>query len=167
MSNLEVEEASESNSNYVNIYNNELLGCIGVYSVIKHIKSISSAKALLILPFVFQNDLVSYIGRSNVHIKSIEQLILRKPELISNFNERFYALLRVSVNSILMLNALGFLAIRPNGKIELLGEEDFIPSYEKRVIGIRATQIVKASPKIAKLLEDKVENLYLQLRVKL
>ena len=164
MSNL---ESSHFHSNYVNIYNNEILGCIGVYSIIKHIKSISAAKALLILPLVFQKDLVSYISRSNVHIQSIEQLILRKPELISNFDERFYALLKVSVNSIFILNSLGFLAIKPNGKIELLGEEDFIPSYEKRVIGKRATQIVKASPKIAKLLEDKVENLYVQLRVKL
>lgn len=167
MSNLENTEASQFNSDYVNIYNNEILGCIGIYSVIKHIKSISSAKALLILPLVFQNDLVSYISRSNVNVKSIEQLILRKPELISNFNERFYALLKVSVNSILMLHALGFLAINPNGRIELLGEGDFIPSYEKRVIGNRAIHIVKASSRVAKLLEDKVENLYLQLRVKL
>ncbi|MEF2095141.1 three component ABC system middle component [Bacillus sp. CFBP9009] len=160
-------EVSHFNNNYVNLYNNEIIGCIGIYSVTKHMKSISSAKALLILPMVFQNDLLSYMGRSNVDVKSIEQLILRKPDLLSNFNERFYSLLQVSVNSILILNALNFLTINPDGKIELLGERDFIPSYEKEEIGKRAFQIINVSYKVAKLLEDKVENLYLQLRVKL
>lgn len=150
-----------------NIFNNEMIGCIAMYSVIMHLESLSTAKAMLILPIAFHNQLVSYIGRANTDIKSIEQLLLRKPDLLANFNGRFYSLLEVSVNCIAILVALKFVSVNSKGKINVLKDKDFIPSKEKKVIGSRASRIIDSASQIAKLFDDDVENLYLQLRVKL
>lgn len=155
-------------SDYVNIYNNEIIGAIAIYSVLKHIKQVTPAKALLILPLILQRDLAIYLSKGNVNLNSIEQLILKKPELLSNFNERYYSLLKLSLNSILMLKELGFINISFTGKIELINhEEEFVPESKMKVIGKRARYIIKAAPKIANILKDRIENLTIQLRVKI
>ncbi|WP_025722463.1 three component ABC system middle component [Paenibacillus polymyxa] len=153
--------------NQTNIFNNEMIGCIAMYSVIRHLDSLSTAKAMLILPIAFHNQVVSYIGRANTEIKSIEQLLLRKPDLLANFNGRFYSLLEVSVNCIAILVALKFVSVNSEGTINVLKDKNFIPSREKKVIGSRASRIIDSASQIAKLFDDHVENLYLQLRVKL
>lgn len=150
-----------------NIYNNELIGCISIYHILKHSHTLSPAKAMLILPLVCHNGILSYLNRANTDVKSIEQLLIRKPELISNFNERFYSLLNTSINSILMLNAMNFISIK-EGLIYLIDEEkEFIPNKETKIIGKRAYKIIEASGTVSRLLDDKIDNLYLQLRVKL
>lgn len=162
--NLEIKN-DEVQGDYLNIYNNEIIGCISIYSVIRHLQNITAAKALLILPLTCHSQLLNYIGRANTDVKSIEQLLIRKPDSLANFNERFYSLLRVSTNSILMLSALDFVNIKTDGNIHFINGKDFIPNYNKEVIGKRAMQIIDKSSDIANLLDDKVENLYLQLRV--
>lgn len=158
---------SDLTVNQTNIFNNEMIGCIAMYSVIRHLESLSTAKAMLILPIAFHNQVISYIGRANTDIKSIEQLLLRKPDLLANFNGRFYSLLEVSVNCIAILVALKFVSVNSKGEINVLKDKDFIPSKEKKVIGSRASRIIDSASQIAKLFDDDVENLYLQLRVKL
>lgn len=157
----------ELNSQNVNIFNNEIIGCIAIYSVLEHVKILSIAKTLLILPLACHNELVSYIGRASVNVKSIEQLAIRKPDVIANFNARYYSLLEVSVNSVLILNALKFINVLQDGRIELVEGKNFIPKRDKIVIGNRAANIIKSSAALAKIIEDNVENLYLQLRVKI
>jgi len=153
--------------NQTNIFNNEMIGSVAMYSVIRHLGSLSTAKAMLILPIAFHNQIVSYIGRANTEVKSIEQLLIRKPDLLANFNGRFYSLLEVSVNCIAILAALKFVSISSDGTINVIKDKNFIPSSEKKLIGSRASRIIDSASQIAKLFEDNVENLYLQLRVKL
>lgn len=161
-------KSDKPHSDYINIYNNEIIGSIAIFSVLKYIKKVTAAKALFILPLILQRDLAIYLAKGNVNLKSIEQLILKKPELLSNFNERYYSHLKLSLNSILMLKELGFIKITPLGIIKLINiEEEFVPESKIKVIGNRAKYIIKAAPKVANLLEDKVENLTIQLRVKI
>lgn len=161
------QEYTESYDNYLNIYNNEAIGCLAIFAILQKLNVVSVAKSLLILPLAFQDELVSYVGRAKSDIKSIEQLIIRKPDLLSNFNSRFYSLLNVSLNSLLMLISLGLIKIDANGKIHIIEDKEFITSYEKKIIGERANNILKSSSGIAILLDDNTDNLYLQLRVRL
>lgn len=154
---------------FSDLYNNEIIGSIGVFSVINELSPISCAKVMLILPFLFHNDLVRYLNHSSTKVKSIEQLILKKPEFISNFNERFYDLIETSFNSILILNSLDIIYINKDGKIMINegNKNKLLKDLTKNKIGIRASNMVKASQKLAYLLTEDVDNLYLQLRVKL
>lgn len=170
MNNIDQNEnylSENSSYSYFNIYNNEIIGCIGIYSVIRELEYISSAKAMLILPLILQNDLLKYVNHSRVNIKSIEQLIIRKPDLLANVSVRFYSLIEITINSILILSSLEFITIDAKGIIRIVKDKDFLPIKDKKTIGNRGLEIIKGSRKIAELLGDSVENLYLQLRVRL
>lgn len=148
------------------VYNNELIGCISIYSVLKECKTLNPAKAMLIIPLMCHNGILSYINRTNTDIKSIEQLIIRKPELISNFSERFYSLLVNSINSVSILNSLELIEFSESNILK--NDKRYLFSAEQESeLGVRARKIITAAPTVSKLLEDDVENLFLQLRVKL
>ncbi|HDX9579644.1 TPA: hypothetical protein ROX88_003239 [Bacillus pseudomycoides] len=149
------------------LYNNEIIGAFSIFEVTRHLQTISCAKAMLILPLVSHDQTVSYLRRYNV--KSIEQLIVRKPEYFSNFNQRFTSLFTTSINSILILNTLNVITIKKGSLIEFNSnkESEIFYQNDKKILGTRAINIIKASDKLSELLDDSVENLYLQLRVKL
>ena len=151
----------------IDVFNNELIGCIAMYYVIKNLEELSLAKVMLILPMAFQDQLITYIGRKNVNINSIEQLLIRKPELLANFNERYYSLLKTSINCIGLLSALDKISIEKKGQINISNKESFFPLDDKKAVGDRAMRIINCAPKISILLNDNIENLYLQLRVTL
>ncbi|MGJ9458509.1 three component ABC system middle component [Oceanobacillus sp. CF4.6] len=165
------EEIFGENSNYSSkqLFNNELLGLISIFYVLKHVGKISSSTAMLIQPITFQNRIVSYINDSRTDVKSIEQLIIKKPEFFANFNGIFYSLIDVSTNSILILSSMDIIRIQDNGDISLKTNDEnlLLNSTEKRDIGARANNIIRASKSVGELLNDRKENLYLQLRVEL
>ncbi|MGP4039556.1 three component ABC system middle component [Gracilibacillus sp. D59] len=152
-----------------NLYNNEILGAISIFYILKHIGKMSSSTSMLVLPLSFHNSIVSYLNDSRTVVKSLDQFIIKRPDLFSNFNERFYSLLEISANSVLVLSSMNIISISNNGELilELDDEELLLNSIEKKDIGKRAYNIIKASKGIAELLADRKENLFLQLRVEL
>lgn len=152
-----------------NLFNNEVLAVIALFFVLRHFGEMSSSKVMLILPIAFHNKIISYINDSRTDVKSIDQLIIKKPEFFSNFNERFYSLLELSVNSILILASMNLVLIQADGKIILKSDDEslLLNSMKERDIGARAFSIVRASKDIGQLLNQRKENLYLQLRVKI
>lgn len=150
------------------LYNNEMLGAISLYYIIEKVTMLNSSKAMLVLPLVLHNDLISYINNSRTNAKSLEQLIVKKPEFFSNFNQRFYSLIDLSINSILILIKLDLVSINKSGQLALKSSIDLLlRGNDISLLGQRAKKIIQASSSIASLLNDSNENLYLQLRVKL
>lgn len=167
----EVSEADINNFNSIEseLYNNEIIGIISMCVVLSKFSSLSFSKTMLILPIATHNALISYLNDSRTHVKSLEQLIIKKPEFFSNFNQRFYSLLELSVNSILISIKLGLTFIDKDGELRVNNHSEIPFFHEKKLssLGIRASKIISASAAIADLLYDDVENLYLQLRVEL
>lgn len=145
-------------------YNNELIGGIAMLSILKELKKITLTKALLIIPFYTHQQSLRVLRNKNIKIRSIEEFIIKYPSYFSNYNERFYSLLTVSINSIILLNKMGLITIEENCII-LNKENEF--SYEKNDIGNRACEILKAGRKLSYILKDDEENLYLQLKVEI
>jgi hypothetical protein len=129
--------------------------------VLQHTKSLSLSKALLIIPFITNAELLKYLARKDINIKSIEQLIVKKPKCFSNFNARYYDGLLVSINSIQFLAEIAVLEL-VNGEI-LLTE---IIDYDKSM-GKRAEKIFDASSRIADFIKSDTVNLYTNLRIQL
>ncbi|WP_339181211.1 three component ABC system middle component [Bacillus sp. FSL R5-0560] len=151
------------------LYNNEILGVIALYSVISRFSSISPAKVMLILPIAMHNSLVSYLNDSRTKVMSLGQLIVKKTEFFSNFNRRYYSLLDVSMNSLLILIKLGLVSFDENGNIVPNKEANEYTRLikQKKMLGKRANNIINASSAIAKLISMDNNSLYFELRVKI
>ncbi|MBB3907314.1 three component ABC system middle component [Anoxybacteroides rupiense] len=147
------------------IYNNELIGSIAILAVLEKLESLSVSKVFLILPLVFHKNTVDFLKKKNTVIRGMEEFVIKKPEYFTNFNERYFSLLLVSLNSLILLIELKLIRIEKE-KVYLL-DKDILEDYKSYDLGKRAEDIIKSSEKIAILLQDKAENLYLQLRVEI
>lgn len=145
----------------INYYNNLGLGIISLGFVLDKTKTLPLSKLFLILPFVTHAELLSYLAKANANIQSIEKLIVDKTVCFSNFNKRYYDTLILTVEALEYLYDLEYIKIQ-NGSATLLKNFE----YDK-IMGKRAEKINKASTNIAKILKDKVNNLYLNLRIEL
>lgn len=143
------------------LYNNVAIASIAMNAVLQVSKSLTITKSLLILPFITHKRLLSHLAHSGVKMASIEQVIAGKTSFFLNFNKRFYDSLSLSINAIQLSSDLEFLKVS-GGKVHLLNQLEYSED-----MGSRAKRIYKASNNIGILLEDDVENLYLNLRIEL
>lgn len=151
-----------NNSNYV--YNNEALGAITIAAVLRYINQMSYAKALLILPFLMHLNTVSFLKNSATKVRSVEELIAKKPQFFANFNRRYESLIPISINSIFILKEMRVIEIS-KGKLNYSADNHL--DLDNSLLGKRVENIIKASEKLSKLLEEDASNLYLQLRIEL
>ncbi|AZV64354.1 MULTISPECIES: three component ABC system middle component [Bacillus cereus group] len=151
-------------SNQNTIFHNELIGLISIMSILRYQKKISLGKSMLIYPFYAHKNTLNVLKRKNIKIRSIEELIVKYPSNFSNFNERFYSLLPVTINSIIILNRMKLINIR-NGYLYLNEENSF--DLMNDGLGKRVKDIVQASEKLNDILKEDTKNLYVQLRVRL
>lgn len=145
------------------MFNNEAFGIVAVGSVLKFSKTLSYSKALLILPFFAHKETLDLLKRSNSDVRSIEQLIAKKSNLVTNFNARYQSLLPISINAIIVLNEM---RIMQNYQGMINYSNDSFDFYHKS-LGNRAKDIVNASKKLSVILQKDAVNLYLQLRVQI
>lgn len=146
------------------VYNNEAFGVVAIASTLRHAQTLSLSKALLILPLFSHKETLDYLKRSNSDVKSIEQLIAKKGNVVSNFHKRYESLLPVSINSILILCEMK-IAKYENQQLVLINHSRF--NFNDSGLGNRAKEIIKASKNVSNLLQKNANDLYLQLRVQL
>jgi len=141
------------------LYHNELIGAISIASVLRY-GEISYAKSLLILPLLFHKETLDFLER-NEHV-DLEFMAANKSKLIANFNKRYYSLLSISINSILIGQELGFLKTI-NGKVfsSQLEEQKF------KQFGNRLMRIAEVANTINNLLNISTEEAYFKLQIKL
>jgi hypothetical protein len=148
-----------------NIYNNEGIGAITMASVLEHCQELSYSKAMLILPVLFHDESVTALKRSNAVLRSSEELMAKKVGLFGNFNARFYSLLPISINSLLILKDMGVIdikekmvSIRNNNQLD----------FSDQSLGKRAEGLIKASSRLAEILtSEDDQSLYLKFRIQL
>ncbi|WP_416310372.1 three component ABC system middle component [Pseudomonas sp. W03] len=141
-------------------YNNVGIGVVAVGSVLNHLGSLSIPKTLLIIPMIMHSPTLAYMGSKATLERGSAALASGYPQLLVNFNERFESSLPLSVNSIQLLIHLGYAELGATlvRKRRLPIDSDF---------GKRAKKIDQASQKIAELLLETEDELYLNFRVKL
>ncbi|MEK4524574.1 three component ABC system middle component [Paenibacillus sp. FSL H8-0104] len=147
-----------------NLYNNEMIGAIAIYSVLFHLQTISVAKSMLIFPFISHQGTLDFLKNNNTTLRSLEEFIIKKPDFFSNYNDRYYSLLTLSVNSIILLKEMELIRIK-NSEISINPEKKL--AINKEAYGLRAFHISIAGKKLSEILNDNDKNLYLQLKVKL
>ncbi|MHC1748787.1 MAG: three component ABC system middle component [Cellulosilyticaceae bacterium] len=143
------------------VYNNEAICAIAIYSILKECEYLEYSRVVLIPPIVFNNRLMSVFSGKSI-VRGVEELLIKKGELLTNFNSQYVSFLPLTCNTLILLHELGFLLIEEKG-VRLTKKE-----FKMKGLGKRADKIVKCAPKIAPLLiRESVEKIYLQLRVML
>ncbi|MER1986617.1 MAG: three component ABC system middle component [Solibacillus sp.] len=148
----------------VDLYNNELIAAISILSVLKHLKQGTTALLVLVLPIISEKKTLNFLAKQNTKIRSIEELILKNPETIVNFNNRYLSNLGTSINAIFLLKEMQLIQI--NGNVISYIDDNEI-DFSSKQLGARLEKIINCSEKLSYILEDKIENIYLQLRVNL
>ncbi|MEE1165576.1 MAG: three component ABC system middle component [Treponema sp.] len=142
-------------------YNNLGIGIISIMSVLNKLEVLAIEKVFLILPIITNSELLSYLGRKDVEMMGIEQLIPHKIKCFVNFNKRFYDNLSLCINSLQYLFDMKYISI--NGSLIMKNKD--LP-FDKKM-GKRAERIYNASERISKLLKENSNKLYLNLKVEL
>ncbi|MGZ5472019.1 MAG: three component ABC system middle component [Nitrososphaeraceae archaeon] len=143
------------------LYNNLGICSLSIAFTLQNVDFLSLSRVLLIMPIIAHEELLNYMARKTTDFKSIEQIIVRKPECFLNFNARFYDGLTISLNAIQFLSELALIKLE-NGNI--ISIESL--NYEKSM-GERAKKIFSASPRIAEFVGSDTANLYTNLRIEL
>jgi hypothetical protein len=146
------------------IFNNEAISTVCIGYFLSNLKVVSIPKILLVLPFVLHEQTVKKL-RNNSLKRSLEEFILKNPEVVSNFNARFIDFLPLSVNSLTILRELN--VIRLDRDFAYLNGNNFHPDYDRN-IGDRMKNIFKAIDVLSELmLESDVNSFYLNLKIEL
>lgn len=147
-------------------YNNIGISLVAFLSTVRYKSSIEYSKALLIQPLLLHNPLVNYIKKTNVKVKGIEDLTLSKVNYFLNFNERYLSFMPLGLNTIAIAHKMNFIYIENN---EIIMNKDEIDKFDftNKTLGNRAKNIINASQKVSKLLNEETSELYFKLRIQL
>jgi len=145
-------------------YNNVGIGLVALLSVIKNFEDLDYAKALLIQPLLLHNPLTNYVKKASVVVNGIEDLTLSKVEYFLNYNDRYFSLLPLSINTILIAEKMKFLKLEDN---KIIVNKSNIETFDftSSLLGKRATNIILASERISQLLKEESNELYFKLRI--
>lgn len=147
-------------------YNNIGIALVAFLSVIKNFEIFDYSKALLIQPLLLHNPLVNYVKKANVKVNGIEDLTIEKVEFFLNFNNRYFSLLSLSINTILIAQKMQFIQLE-NNQIIINKEQIDTFNFKSNSLGNRAEKIILASEKISKIFQNKTDELYFKLRVEI
>ena len=115
-------------------------------------------------PILSYSTVTQKLKKENTHIESIEELILKERVAFSDFNDRYYEYLVLSINAIMLFQHMKLIAIK-NG-IATYSNESF--NLEDSSLGHKAATHVKAAKKLADILtKGAASDLYLSLRIEL
>lgn len=145
-------------------YNNELLTGISILAVLKENGNLEISKALLIQPLLSYTNVLKYVKRGNVRIRSIEELIVKRNIKFTNFNTRYLENISLSINAILLLKQLKLIEIEGNYLIS----KNIYFDFKNKYLSGRANELILASINISEMLKrEDVSNLYLSLRIEI
>lgn len=143
---------------------NEVLTAISILSSLSCVKKMEVMKCLLICPLLSYKNIRTYVKRTNSKVRSIEELVIKKNIVFSNFDKRFMEKLPLSINAILLLSQLKLIKIEEEYLI--FNGEEF--NFNEKSLGKSAQEAIIVSNKLAEILiKEEASSLYLSLRIEL
>lgn len=154
-------EKNSCSSKY--FYHNEAIAIIAIMTVLNKLKNIDLLKSLLILPFLFHKATLYYISKNSIDV-NFEHLLKNKISLLSNFSDRFYSFLPITINSIIIAKDLGYLNITNNN---IIISENFDSTLLNKDIGVRAKLIIDSTDNLIKILNEETSKIYYYTNIKI
>lgn len=144
----------------LNNYNNIAICSAAILIILNKVEKLEISKALLIYPLIMHTDTLNFLSKKSTKPRKINSLLLSNPSFFINFNDRFKDSITLTLNSIqylLLTEQITF-----NKKLAI--NRSIII---RKDLGKKAILIEKSSDKIVHLLDHPIEEIYLNLRIKL
>lgn len=147
------------------ISHNELLGTVALQSALENSYEdrLSLAKAMLVLPLLFDKAVLSVLKNRNSVVLSSKDLLISKPSAFITIRARYGDLTITSLNTIILARELGMVLLDDDCLI--LKKKIF--SRNQTNIGTSAMDLLKAGPKLGLVLSESALNLYQTFRIEL
>jgi hypothetical protein len=155
----------ESINNNHYIYNNEAISSVALGYFMSQVKVIPIDKFMLVLPFVLHEQTLKQLNNNSIN-RSVEEFIIKKPLLLSNFNSRFKDFLILSTNSVTILNELEVITL-DRTYVYYNEHTNFNKKYI-RGMGKRMERIMRGIDSLIHIISSQDSNsLYLILKIEL
>ena len=144
---------------------NELMGVVAIQSALENStgESLCLAKAMLILPLVFDKAVRSVLKRKNSVVLGSKDLLISNPAAFVTIRARYEDLTITSLNAILLAQELGMVTLADNC-LKLKTKIFFTNNPE---IGKIALDILASGLKLGLILNEATEDLYQTFRIEL
>ncbi|PYE85233.1 three component ABC system middle component [Phyllobacterium leguminum] len=142
-------------------YNNLGMNAFAISSVLKEAGFLTLPQIALILPVVAHRQMVNKLSNGRFRFVSFEQYLIDNIEFFYNFNERYFASITQTVNTLQFLHEIDGIKLKDNGAV-IVSDLPFDAS-----MGKRAERVKRASPNIAALVSGNAEVFYLNARIEL
>ncbi|WNL42337.1 three component ABC system middle component [Halomonas sp. PAMB 3264] len=144
---------------------NELIGAVAIQSALENSTEcrLSLAKAMLVLPLLFDRAVRSVLKRKNSVVLSSKDLLISNPPAFITVRARYEDLTITSLNTILLAQELGMATLK--GDYLVLNKQIFLQNNPE--IGKIALDILAAGPKLGLILSEATADLYQTFRIEL
>ena len=147
------------------ISNNELIGTVALQCALENSdgRRLALAKAMLVLPLLFDKAVRSVLKNKNSVVLSSKDLLISNPSAFITVRARYEDLAITSLNTILLAQELGMVAL--DGDFLVLRRKIF--SQSQADIGKSAIDILEAGPKLGLIFREAALDLYQTFRIEL
>ena len=144
---------------------NELIGTVALQSALENSRDrrLSLAKAMLVLPLIFDKAVRSILKRKTSVVLSSKDLLISNPAAFITVRARYEDLTITSLNTIVLAQELGMVALEDNCLV--LKNQIFFQSNSD--IGKIASDILESGPKLGLILSETTLDLYQTFRIEL
>lgn len=144
---------------------NELIGTVAIQSALENStgRSLSLAKAMLVLPLFFDKAVRSVMKRKNSVVLSSKDLLISNPAAFVTVRARYEDLTMTSLNAILLAHELGMVDLGDDCLV--LKKQIF--SLNDLEIGKIGLDILASGPKLGLILNETTADLYQTFRIEL
>lgn len=144
---------------------NELIGVVALQSALENSPNqrLSLAKAMLVLPLLFDKTVRSVLKNKRSVVLSSKDLLISKPSAFITVRARYENLTMTSLNTILLAQELGMVILDDN----FLALQKKIFSQSQTDIGKSAIDILEAGPKLGLIFREAALDLYQTFRIEL
>lgn len=145
------------------VYNNEAISSCIFLSILNQIEKFDIARFCLILPFLLDDRVVSYLIKNDCIELELEQLVKEESRLFVSFDKRYLSLLPVTINSLMMLNKGNQIKIENE-----IVNNNYNVNFDEQNLGNRFSKISEVIPKLLLIIgKHSTEQLYKILKVQL
>ncbi|MBP2545499.1 MULTISPECIES: three component ABC system middle component [Acinetobacter] len=147
------------------LFQNELIGTVAIQSALENSNEqrLTLAKAMLILPLLFDRNIRLILKRKNSLVLSSKDLLLSNPTAFINIRTRYEDLALTSLNSIILAQELDMAVMEDSYLV--LKKQIFLQS--KPEIGKIALDILASGPKLGLIFNETSTELYQTFRIDL
>ncbi|WP_193074325.1 three component ABC system middle component [Pseudomonas sp. FME51] len=144
---------------------NELIGTVAIQSALENStgRRLSLAKAMLVLPLLFDRAVRLVLKRKNSVVLSSKDLLISNPAVFITVRARYEDLTITSLNTILLAQELGMAALEDDCLV--LKKQIFL--QDNFEIGKIASDILASGPKLGLILSEATADLYQTFRIEL